>query len=103
MVDHIPVGPDDSQPARHSLQRRVEGTVKIVREFYGPFSRMVGQQPGEQYAGMPLEYLGVTPKEFFDVDTANPTKATDLLNAVKGLSNEQLDNLIALARDLKKQ
>ena len=49
------------------------------------------------------EYLGVTPKEFFDVETANPTKATDLLNAVKGLSNEQLDHLIALARDLKKQ
>ena len=49
------------------------------------------------------EYLGVTPKEFFDVETANPTKANDLLNAVKGLSNKQLDNLIALARDLKKQ
>ncbi len=64
---------------------------------------MVGQQPGEQYAEMLLEYFGVTPKEFFDMDTANPTKATDLLNAVKGLSNEQLDNLIALARDLKKQ
>ena len=43
--------------------------------------------------GCRYEYLGVTPKEFFDVETANPTKATDLLNAVKGLSNEQLDNL----------
>lgn len=49
------------------------------------------------------DYLGVTPKEFFDVDTANPSKVNELLSIVKGLSNEQLDNLIALIRGLKKQ
>lgn len=48
------------------------------------------------------DYLGVTPKEFFDLDTANPSKINELLSLVKGLSNEQLDNLIALIRGLKK-
>ena len=48
------------------------------------------------------DYLGITPAEFFDTDSKNPTKEKDLLNAIKGLSNEQLDNLIALAKGLKK-
>ena len=48
------------------------------------------------------DYLGVTPKEFFDLETLNPSKANELLHVVKGLSNEQLDNLIALAKGLKK-
>ena len=48
------------------------------------------------------DYLGVKPKEFFDLDTVNPSKANELLNAVKGLNNEQLDHLIAIAKDLKK-
>lgn len=48
------------------------------------------------------DYLGITPKEFFDTDTINPTKANELLDAAKGLSSDQLDNLIAIARGLKK-
>lgn len=48
------------------------------------------------------DYLGVTPKEFFDTETHNPTKANELLAAAKCLSNEQLDNLIAIAKGLKK-
>lgn len=48
------------------------------------------------------EYLDVTPKEFFDTETVNPTKARELAEAAKGLSSEQLDNLISLARGLKK-
>ena len=48
------------------------------------------------------DYLGITPKEFFDLDTINPSKANELLNTVKGLNNEQLDHLIAIAKDLKK-
>lgn len=48
------------------------------------------------------EYLGVTPSEFFDVASHDPSKERELLAAVKGLSTEQLDNLIALAKGLKK-
>ena len=47
------------------------------------------------------EYLGVTPMEFFDLDTKNPSKEKELLSAVKGLNGENLDHLIALAKALK--
>lgn len=48
------------------------------------------------------EYLNISPKEFFDTDSKNPTKENELLEAVKGLSTEQLDTLITLAKGLKK-
>lgn len=48
------------------------------------------------------EYLGITPKEFFDIQAKDPTKERELLDAVKGLNREQLDNLITLAKGLKK-
>lgn len=48
------------------------------------------------------DYLGITPQEFFETEMKNPVKTNELLNAVKGLSTEQLDNLIALAKGLKK-
>ena len=47
------------------------------------------------------DFLEITPKEFFDIDTVNPTKVSELIDATKGLSNEQLSNLISLARGLK--
>ena len=78
-------------------------------------SLSLGQSPGyinniENGVNLPslklffyiCDYLGVTPKEFFDTETLNPTKANALLEAAKGLSNEQLDNLIAIAKGLKK-
>ncbi len=48
------------------------------------------------------EYLGITPCEFFDIDSKNPSKEKELMSAAKGLSNEQLDNLISLAKGLRK-
>lgn len=48
------------------------------------------------------EYLGITPSEFFDLDSANPSKANELFEIAKLLSSEQLDNLIALAKGLQK-
>lgn len=48
------------------------------------------------------EYLGVTPSEFFDLDSSNPSKANELYEIAKRLSSEQLDNLIALAKGLQK-
>ena len=78
-------------------------------------SLSMGQNPGyinniERGKSMPslsgifyiCEYLGITPKDFFDTDTASPSKANELYAIAKGLSNEQLDNLIALAKGLRK-
>ncbi len=48
------------------------------------------------------DYLEITPQEFFDVASNNPVKEKELLNAAKGLSNEQLDHLIAIAKGLNK-
>ena len=78
-------------------------------------SLSMGQNPGyinniESGKSMPslsgivyiCEYLRITPKDFFDTDTASPSKANELYAIAKGLSNEQLDNLIALAKGLRK-
>lgn len=74
-------------------------------------SLSMGQNPGyinniESGKSMPslagifyiCEYLGITPKDFFDTDAANPSKANELYSIARGLSDEQLDNLIALAK-----
>ncbi len=49
------------------------------------------------------EYLGITPQEFFEVDSKDPVKERELLNAVKGLNSEQLGHLIAIAKGLNKK
>ena len=46
------------------------------------------------------DFLKVSPKEFFDTDVENPTKANELYTIAKGLNGEQLDNLIAIAKGL---
>lgn len=48
------------------------------------------------------EYLGITPKDFFDIDAENPSKANELYSIARGLNTEQLDNLIAIAKGLRK-
>lgn len=78
-------------------------------------SLSMGQNPGyinniESGKSMPslsgifyiCEYLGITPNEFFDIETVSPTKVDKLCSAAKGLNSEQLDYLIALVKDLKK-
>ena len=78
-------------------------------------SLSMGQNPGyinniESGKSMPslsgifyiCEYLGITPKDFFDVETNSPTKAHELYPIAKRLNNEQLDILIALAKGLQK-
>ncbi len=47
------------------------------------------------------DYLEITPAEFFDAESVNPTKEKELLAQLKGLRNEDLDHLIALAKALK--
>ena len=48
------------------------------------------------------DYFGITPKEFFDLDVPNPAKMNELTQAAKGLSNEQMEHLIALVKSMKK-
>ena len=48
------------------------------------------------------DYLGVTASEFFDVDSKDPSREKQLLQAARGLSSEQLENLITLMKSLKK-
>ena len=48
------------------------------------------------------DYLGVTPKEFFDDDNGNAFKFHQLYLIVKELTNEDLDMLISIAERLKK-
>ncbi|MBS1402669.1 MAG: helix-turn-helix transcriptional regulator [Oscillospiraceae bacterium] len=48
------------------------------------------------------DYLGIEPRDFFDTKSTNPTKANELLDIAKSLTSEQLDNLIALAKGLRK-
>ena len=78
-------------------------------------SLSIGQSPGyinniENGVNFPsmtaffyiCEFLGITPKEFFDVDTVNPTKLNELIEICRGLNSVQLENLIAIAKDIKK-
>lgn len=48
------------------------------------------------------DYFGISPKDFFDEEATNPTKSKELLDIAKCLNNEQLDNLIALAKGLQR-
>lgn len=48
------------------------------------------------------DYLGVTPKEFFDFDTGNPSKLSLILKEALPLSDEQLDVLLNTIRVMKK-
>ena len=49
------------------------------------------------------EYLGVTPKEFFDTESNTPEKIRELSEEAQKLSSEQLDHIIAIVKGLNKQ
>ena len=66
-----------------------------------------GVENGASYPSMTVffyicEYLGITPEEFFATENKNPVKVKELVETVKGLSDEQLDSLIVIAKGLKK-
>ena len=48
------------------------------------------------------EYLGVTPKEFFDTESQNPSKLDSIINDMKKLSDGQLETIATLIKDLVK-
>jgi len=48
------------------------------------------------------EYFKISPLEFFDTEIRNPSKVNELYSIAQGLSDEQLDNLIGIAKGLRK-
>ncbi len=46
------------------------------------------------------EYLGVTPSEFFDTESSNPSKLDAIIADMKKLNDKQLDTIAALVKDL---
>lgn len=66
-----------------------------------------GIESGDNYPSMTTffyicDYFGITPRDFFDVESTDPRKAAELWAVARALPNEQLDLLIALAKGLKK-
>ena len=48
------------------------------------------------------EYLGVTPSEFFDAENPCPKELQSIMQALKGLTPEQLSHLEYIALQMKK-
>lgn len=47
------------------------------------------------------DYLGITPKEFFDIENTDPTKTKELVDATKNLTREQLNLVIDVIKSFK--
>ncbi len=47
------------------------------------------------------EYLGVTPQEFFDEESANPGRLKELMTEAKALDDESLGSLISIIKKMK--
>ena len=78
-------------------------------------SLSIGQSPnyingiegGKNYPSMETffyicDYFGITPRDFFDVDSTSPAKAAELMEIIKSLPNEQLDLFMALGKAVKR-
>ena len=47
------------------------------------------------------DYFNITPQEFFDINSTNPSKLNEIIKLEKKLSNEQLEILLSLIKQLK--
>ena len=48
------------------------------------------------------EYLNITPKDFFDIETDNPEEFNQIIADLKNLTPERLTNISIIIKDLKK-
>lgn len=48
------------------------------------------------------EYLGITPSEFFDMESSNPSKLNSIIKDMKKLNEQQLDTIAVLVKELSK-
>ena len=101
---------EQSEFSRRLVELRMDKGVS-ARDM----SLSIGQSPGyinniENGINFPsmtaffyiCDYLNITPKEFFDTDNSSPRKVRELTDATRGLNAEQMDNLISIAKDLKR-
>ena len=49
------------------------------------------------------DYLGITPAEFFDIESSNPSKLRDIIEDIKRLNDQQLQTISTLVKDLIKR
>lgn len=66
-----------------------------------------GIESGKNYPSMETffyicDFFGITPKEFFDLESTDPSRITELTELVKSLPVEKLELLIALGKAIKK-
>ena len=48
------------------------------------------------------EYLDITPSEFFDMDSQNPTRLNEVMKDLRRLNDRQLDTIATLIKDIIK-
>ena len=78
-------------------------------------SLSLGQSPGyinniENGVNLPsmtmffyiCDYLKISPQEFFDISSSNPSKLNQLIDLAKELPYEKLDLVMNLVKELKK-
>lgn len=78
-------------------------------------SLSIGQSPnyingiegGKNYPSMETffyicDYFGITPKDFFDINSTSPTKISELVEIVKSFPDAQIDLFIELGKAIKK-
>ena len=49
------------------------------------------------------DFLGVTPSEFFDTESANPSKLDSIVQDMKKLNDKQLEIIASLVKDMVKR
>lgn len=49
------------------------------------------------------EYLGITPKEFFDYDLENPKLSEELINEIKHLDYAETNHILEIVKDINKR
>ncbi len=49
------------------------------------------------------EYLGITPQEFFDMESSNPSKLDAIIKDMKGLNDQQLEMIAMLVKDMARR
>jgi transcriptional regulator with XRE-family HTH domain len=48
------------------------------------------------------DYLNISPKDFFDIDSADPEKLNEIIADMKALTPDQLSSIANIIRELKK-
>ena len=79
-------------------------------------SLSIGQNPGyinniESGKSMPslsgifyiCDYLDITPSEFFDLESQNPTRLNDVVKDLKRLNDKQLETISTIIKDIIKE